>query len=68
MQHEPGFGHHETQAVEIDQYFKQIAAFEAFDGICEFAALTQRGDEIGARLVRSVERVVFAVHHLSRVA
>jgi hypothetical protein len=42
--------HHEAQAVQVDEDFKELGALERFHGVGEIATLAKGNHEIGPRL------------------
>ena len=54
----PGFRHHEPEAVEIVERFKQFRALESCNGLRQLAALAQGMDQILPGLAASLSRAI----------
>jgi len=63
LQQLTGLGHHEAQAVQVDQDFKKFWPFERLDGVGEIATLAKGNDEIGSGLGAAGGDTVWSRHH-----
>ena len=57
------FGHHESQAIKVNQHLEQLGALEMLDSFGQITALPQGRHEILARLCATCRNCVMVFSH-----